>query len=1628
MAGKPAGKKRAGTSPARANGNPPPNAAKSAPAKKAKKAEEPAAPAPVLAKIPVPGGAPKPKAKPAAEEDFPRGYAPRTSGDGAAEVVDLGGERDVLFGSKESKAKPKAGDKGKSKKDKKGKFVDADATPDTLPKIVEALKFKRLTIGTVLLGVVREITSTDVSIGLPDSLTGFVKLAEISEPLTELLAQAAARDESDAEDSDAAGSDEDEEGANERRPGKRRRQSGEEGPEVPKLADLLYPGQIVRCVVTGLSKEGTSRRVELSMRPGLVNAGLSLSSLHENMGVYGCVKTVEDHGYTISFGVPGFTGFLLNKHAKKLRRGGTASAGGEGLRLRVGQPVECAVLSVSAPTRTVSVTVDPDVVARATAKETDGIQLQTLKAGTLVSAHVAKVLPNGLVLRFLGSFHATADLTHLATPALSEASIASHYSLDQKVKARLLYVDPHGKLVGASLRGALVRMEPCTLPHDLQVGTVIEAAIVRRVDPSVGLLMEVPRPAAGEGEPAVAHGYVHISRASDGHVEKLEKAFKPGSRHRARVVSHSAIDGLLGLSLQKSVIEAPILRLADCVPGMLVKGKVADVKESGVIVTIADHVRGLIPKMHLGDVRIKHPEKKFKVGADVTVRVLTVSPAERKLLLTHKRTLVESDLPIIASKQQAAAGAVAHGFVTAVRPYGCIVTFFGGVHGLVPLAELGITTRELQAQRRKRAAERAAAEGGESEEEGAPEEAAEEEAEAQPIAECFAVGQVVKVRVVQHGNDRLKLSFVIKGVGPQTSAATKAAAKASAKAPAAPGAKAAGAAGALEVGAVVRGTVKAAQAGSLTVEIGPGVEGTLPDAHLTDHGANAALVHDRLAPGTEIDEVLVLTLEAGKAGRTLLTLKPSLIAAARAGELPKAFDELAAGAVLQGYVKNVTPFGVFVGFLGDLTGLAPKGRLRDGFVSDPAEEYSLGQSVRALVEATDPATRKATLSLKQTACASSLDDPAFLRSLFADFDGPSALPEWLRIGACVDADVTMVKDYGVICALPDDFTGFVHAAHAKPDKGAAAPKAKARVRGRILDVNAAKSIVDLSLRPALVSAGDAAPSGSGAAAAEGKDKGKKRKKGAAAGPGGLAPGEDVDCIVELTKDDYLVVSIPSKESAIAYAAFNDFNLTVPNPHDRFKQGRKVKARVAACEPGGRALLRVAPESLAGNAPEGSKKKLELRPGEEAKYLNESVRRVLDVQPGMLVKAKVVGAAKDGSHLRMSLGLHLPARLDVTEVEDGPLGKVAEACGPVAGPSSAGEARGGKRKGKALAAEAAAAPASSSSSSSSSNPLARFRPNDVVECKVLNVRTVEEGGDDEEGGEQGGGAGKGKRKRRRAPATRPDPPPRREPDAPVCPRRRFMRHVIELTARPAELGAGEGAAPGARLTFETAKKGARVRGVVLNADKDSLWVQLSPYVKARAFVCDAAATEEAVADPSSAFPRGTRVVARILSVDAERERMDVALKEGATSGELKAGAELLGRVSKHLPDATGLMVQVGPHAFGRVHITDVPDDVTAGAESAAEAVKERYPEGAAVRCWVLSVDETGRRIDLSLAGDRPASSSSSSKHKGEASGSGHGGTGILNEDGSLTDVEGIDQLQAGMKGGETSVVMIDYLFF
>ncbi|XP_078436680.1 RIBOSOMAL RNA PROCESSING 5 [Wolffia australiana] len=430
-------------------------------------------------------------------------------------------------------------------------------------------------------------------------------------------------------------------------------------------------------------------------------------------------------------------------------------------------------------------------------------------------------------------------------------------------------------------------------------------------------------------------------------------------------------------------------------------------------------------------------------------------------------------------------------------------------------------------------------------------------------------------------------------------------------------------------GSVVSGVVERLTPASVIVNVKAGgyLKGTIYNEHLSDYRGHASLMKSLLKPGYEFEELLVL--DSSDTSNLILSAKDSFIKCSM--ELPSECALVRPDAVIHGYVCNVIETGCFVRFLGRLTGFCSKNKVSDKPVSDPLDIFYVGQSVRSYVIKVDSDRERIMLSLKHSSCRST--DPSFLQNYFltekkiASLHAPESSNSALIagddfiIGTVVKGEVQELKEYGVVLGFKDrDTVGFV----SQYQLGGRVLEIGSRVKAFVLDVSLPDNLVDLSLKEDFLNKGDGKIS-------ENVSSKKKRRRDASSD---LNLNQTVTGIVEIVKENYLVLSLPECEHAIGFASVIDYN-TQKVHHSGFVHGQRIQASVAAlpCPSTlGRLLLLLEPTDDIIEAPCKKGKK-------ESMY-----------SAGSLVDAEI--AEIKALEVHLTFGGHCRGRVHITEVFDG----------------------------------------------------------------------------------------------------------------------------------------------------------------------------------------------------------------------------------------------------------------------------------------------------------------------------------------------------------------------------------------
>jgi len=226
------------------------------------------------------------------------------------------------------------------------------------------------------------------------------------------------------------------------------------------------------------------------------------------------------------------------------------------------------------------------------------------------------------------------------------------------------------------------------------------------------------------------------------------------------------------------------------------------------------------------------------------------------------------------------------------------------------------------------------------------------------------------------------------------------------------------------------------------VELEPGVEGLV-------HVSEMSWVKKNVHPGKIVStsqEVEVMVLEVDSAKRRIsLGLKQCM-------DNPwESFAETyAVGNTIEGEIKNITEFGLFVGLEGDVDGMIHMSDLdwnRPG--EEAIQDYKKGDTVKAIVLDVDPEKERISLGIKQV-----------------DGDPMESLGE-VRKGSIVTCTVAEILPNGIEVEVGDGMKSFIRKAELSRDRSEQRPDRFAvgdKVDARVTNFDRANRKVTLSIK------------------------------------------------------------------------------------------------------------------------------------------------------------------------------------------------------------------------------------------------------------------------------------------------------------------------------------------------------------------------------------------------------------------------------------------------------------------------------------------------------------------------------------------------------------------------------------
>ncbi|GAB3444004.1 30S ribosomal protein S1 [Insolitispirillum peregrinum] len=256
-------------------------------------------------------------------------------------------------------------------------------------------------------------------------------------------------------------------------------------------------------------------------------------------------------------------------------------------------------------------------------------------------------------------------------------------------------------------------------------------------------------------------------------------------------------------------------------------------------------------------------------------------------------------------------------------------------------------------------------------------------------SEALTIGQTVKVQVIRFNPETQRISLGMKQLeaDPWEGVAAK-----------------------YPVGTKFAGRVTNITDYGAFVELEPGVEGLV---HVSEMSWTKKNIHPgKIVSTSQEVEVMVLDVDPEKR-RISLGLKQCM-----GNPWDDFSDKFPPGTIVEGEIKNITEFGLFIGLHGEIDGMVHLSDLAWGVAGEEAvKEYSRGDVVKAKVLDVDVEKERISLGIKQLG-----EDP---------FEQATS---GLRKGSIVTCTITLVQENGVEVEV-DGATGFICKSDLSRDRG-----------------------------------------------------------------------------------------------------------------------------------------------------------------------------------------------------------------------------------------------------------------------------------------------------------------------------------------------------------------------------------------------------------------------------------------------------------------------------------------------------------------------------------------------------------------------------------------------------------------
>lgn len=526
----------------------------------------------------------------------------------------------------------------------------------------ELLSFKTIREGMIIMGCIKSIDSTSISVALPGRITGKVAVTAISQSYVTAVSRFV-NDESKANtDSDDSNDDED----------------GEEETSITEndyrpMDKLFHIGQIVCVKVISVKIDKSLATIDLSMQPNAVHANFEHNDVKKGMILSVALAERGEHGFVIETGIANLRGFLPDAKINESERE----------RLAVGGVYFCRVDSVkSSPAASTAIfKLHLDTESRKL-KETSEPNVNHILPGTLTKFKVTKIMKDGLQ----GSLFDGNLIGYINEHQLGTAKGGKHFAQPKDFEngaelfARVLYVMPLTKLVYLSLhlqdKFTVSNRDEEATEKIIATGTIIDEARVSHIGTG-GVVLRL----GGKAKGVISFRSMRVNIKANFDMDEILAKYAKNSLHKVRILHYDPIDLLHVCSVDPKVLNEKYYTADDVNVGDFVDAIIKRQTKDGRYEVSVGAVRGYIDASHLAP---STSELQLKPKKRLRCRVVSKSVNKNDLFLTNRKEYMQEKAPILTSAENLKVGSRVYlGTVKHKVNDGWVVEFFNYVRGMV---------------------------------------------------------------------------------------------------------------------------------------------------------------------------------------------------------------------------------------------------------------------------------------------------------------------------------------------------------------------------------------------------------------------------------------------------------------------------------------------------------------------------------------------------------------------------------------------------------------------------------------------------------------------------------------------------------------------------------------------------------------------------------------------------------------------------------------------------------------------------------------------------------------------------------------------------------------------------------